>query len=261
MTNTWDAQAYDAKFHFVTAGGAAIMSRLAARPGERILDLGCGTGALTAEIAATGAQVVGIDADAAMIARARQQFPALTFVQARGEDADWPSRFAPQDAVFSNAALHWMQPEPTLARVRAVLRAQGRFVGEFGGAGNVATVLRAVAQARAAAGLAPRESPWFFPSVASFARHLEQAGFEPRWLELVDRPTPMDAPDHGFADWLGMFGQALLADLPAERAVTVVQDAAEIARPHLFHAGGPGATSGGRWIIDYRRLRFEAVAI
>jgi SAM-dependent methyltransferase len=252
MIQTWDAATYDEKFAFVSEEAAVIVSRLGARAGEQILDLGCGTGELTARLAATGAEVVGLDADGQMIDRARVRFPALRFIQADAEGDRWPAEVGICDAVFSNAALHWMQPAPVLAAVRKVLRPGGRFVGELGGLGNVATIRLAIARARAAAGLPERASPWFFPSIATFAGFLEEAGFEARWLELVDRPTPMPGLERGLHDWLAMFGSRLLDDVPPARAAALVQAAVEDARPTLLRAGV--------WHIDYRRLRFEALA-
>lgn len=248
----WDAASYDRRFAFVSEGGAPILARLSPRPGERILDLGCGTGELTAQIEAAGAAVVGLDADQAMLARARDRFPGLTLVHAAAEQAGWPITLGRFDAIFSNAALHWMTPGPALAQARRALAIGGRFVGEFGGQGNVAAVLDAIARARAQAGLAPRQSPWFFPSLATWAALLEGASFEPLWVELVDRPTPVPTLEGGVLDWLHMFAGRMFDDLDKAHATEVRSAAVELARPALFQAG--------RWMVDYRRLRFEAVA-
>jgi trans-aconitate methyltransferase len=248
----WDAASYDRKFAFVTDGGAPILARLAPQPGERVLDLGCGTGELTAQISSAGAAVVGLDADEAMLNRARERFPGITFVCAAAEDAAWPRTLPPFDALFSNAALHWMKPVPVLRQARSALVSGGRFVGEFGGWGNVAAVLNAIARSREQAGLPPRQPPWFFPSLATWADLLEETGFEPRWLELLDRPTPIPTLEGGILDWLRMFAGRLFEDLDPAHAPEVMSVAVELARPALFRAN--------RWIVDYRRLRFEAVA-
>jgi trans-aconitate 2-methyltransferase len=156
------------------------------------------------------------------------------------------------DGVFSNAALHWMKPVPVLASLRQVVRPGGRFVGEFGGEGNTAAILSALGQARADAGLPERAVPWFFPSIAAYAGFLDDAGFEPRWLELVDRPTPIPHLERGLLDWLHMFGDRLFGDLTAPRAAELAEATVEHARQALFRED--------HWIVDYRRLRFEAVA-
>jgi trans-aconitate methyltransferase len=247
----WDSRLYDESFAIITQLGAGVIDLLAPRPGERIIDLGCGTGALTAEIAAAGAEVVGIDASDAMIARARELYPQLRFDVARGED------FAvgePVDAVFSNAALHWMSPqEAVVASVAQALAPGGRFVAEMGGTGNIATIVAAVHQALAEEGI-PRErirNPWYFPSIGEYGSLLERAGFEVRFMQLFDRPTPLDDCPNGIADWLRMFGGDLLAAVPADRRPRVEDRVNELTRPWLEREG--------RWVGDYRRLRFMAV--
>jgi trans-aconitate methyltransferase len=247
MEKAWDAERYEGRFRFVTAGGEPVLELLAAQPGERVLDLGCGTGELTARIAAAGAEVIGLDADGAMLGRARQRFPGLTFVEADAQAAALP---APLDAVFSNAALHWMRrPAEVLASVAVALRPGGRFVAELGGHGNVAAIEQALQAARAAAGLPSLPSPWFFPSVATYATLLEAAGLEPRAVWLFDRPSPLG--DEGLAGWIRMFGTWYLADLAPAQAQQVIDGAAARARPALHR--------DGHWVADYRRLRFVAV--
>src|SRR5947209_1485354 len=138
MSNPWNAALYDVKHSFVWQHGAALLELLALQPGERILDLGCGTGHLTAQLAAAGADVVGIDRSAEMIAQARHSSPALRFDLADARDLVFDEPF---DAVFSNAALHWIrEPERVVSSIRRVLKPAGRFIAELGGKGNVQTI-------------------------------------------------------------------------------------------------------------------------
>jgi trans-aconitate methyltransferase len=248
--NGWDAAGYDRAFGYVSRYGRELTALLAAVPGERVLDLGCGTGELASALAALGIEVCGIDADAAMIAQARALHPEIGFEQADGHDfvlAD------PVDAVLSNAALHWMlDPSAVIARVRAALRPGGRFVAEFGGQGNVAMILSAVRDAARAAGVDPGRVhvPWFFPSPAEYATLLESGGFRVRRMEHFDRLTALDDCPDGIVDWLRMFGTGLLTDVPTDLREPVMRDAAERCRPALLR--------DGRWHADYVRLRFWA---
>ena len=247
----WDSALYDGSFGIITRLGAGVVDLLAPLPGERVIDLGCGTGALTAQIAAAGADVTGIDASEAMIARAKELYPELRFEVAKGENFTVE---VPVDAVFSNAALHWMSPPAAVVRsVARALQPGGRFVAEMGGSGNIATIVAATYRALAEEGI-PREqvrNSWYFPSIGEYGSLLEQAGFEVRFMQLFDRPTPLDDCPNGIADWLRMFGGDLLAPVPADRRTRIQERVNELTRPRLEREG--------RWIADYRRLRFMAV--
>jgi SAM-dependent methyltransferase len=180
-----------------------VVDELDPRPGERVLDLGCGTGALTARMASAGADVLGLDLDPDMIRRVRELHPELRFEAGDAHTFTAPAGWEGLDAVFSNAALHWMpRPAELIGRVRQALRPGGRFVAEMGGPGNVAEVERALYHARAGAGLPVRPSPWLFPSIAAYARLLEEGGLEPRRMVLFDRPTPLaEGPARWSTGW------------------------------------------------------------
>jgi SAM-dependent methyltransferase len=172
----------------------------AVAPGERVLDLGCGSGELTAQIVARGARVTGVDSSAEMVARAHERFPDLDVRLADGEQLKVDGPF---DAVFSNAALHWMtRPDEVLAGVRAVLRGGGRFAAEMGAARNVTALVSALREAARQIGLdAELPLPWYFPTPAEQATRLERAGFTVRLLQYVDRPTRLTDVTDGAADW------------------------------------------------------------
>jgi trans-aconitate methyltransferase len=249
----WDSTLYDESFGIITQLGAGVVELLAPRPGERVVDLGCGTGGLTAQIGAAGADVVGIDASEAMIARARKLYPHLRFEVAMGEDFKLE---APVDAVFSNAALHWMSPpQEVAASVARALKPGGRFVAEMGGKGNIATITGAIYLALAEEGISGEQvrNPWYFPSIGEYGSLLERAGFEVVIMQLFDRPTPLDDCPNGVADWVRMFGGAFLAAVPATRRAHFQERVNELTRPLLEREG--------RWVADYRRLRFVAVKL
>jgi trans-aconitate methyltransferase len=242
----WNAASYQDKHSFVWRYGADLLQLLDPQDGERILDVGCGTGQLTAEIARRGAHVTGLDSSPDMLVDARKNFPELTFVLGHAAQFEFPTPF---DAVFSNAALHWVKDAAGAARsIAGALRPGGRFVAEFGGKGNIASVLRAL---RAVLGPdADQKSPWYYPSIGEYAAVLEQHGLEVRQASLFDRPTPLEG-ENGLDQWLRMFGSSYLRDQSSEQADAIIGQLVELLRPQLYR--------DGIWTVDYRRIRVVAV--
>ena len=241
-----DPKRYQAKHYYVTAAGADLVEVLAPQAGERVLDLGCGTGQLNAQIAAAGAEVVGIDSSVEMIEAAREQFPGLSFAVGDARDFSFAEPF---DAVFSNAALHWVKPpEEALACIAACLGQGGRFVAELGGARNVATISRGLIDQLAVRGFYP-QSPWYFPSLGGYARLVEQAGLRVAYASHFPRPTPLKG-ESGLRDWLEMFAEALTVDVPPSMREELWDAVEDTVRPALYDDEG--------WHADYWRLRVVA---
>jgi trans-aconitate methyltransferase len=244
----WDAGLYDGRHAFVWKHGASLVELLAPRPGERILDLGCGTGHLTAAIAGAGAAVAGLDPSADMLQQARAAYPWLEFVQGDARDFAFAE---PLGAVFSNAVLHWVRPPEAVARrVRDALKPGGRFVAEFGGRGNVRAVVAALQAAGERLGLRLDGPHWYFPSLGEYASLLETAGLEVKSAALFDRATPLEGED-GLRGWVRMFGGSVLEAVPAGRREEFLSAVEDAARLDLCCDGG--------WCADYRRLRVVAV--
>jgi trans-aconitate methyltransferase len=247
---TWDAKLYNHKHAFVWKKAKGVVALLAPKAGERILDLGCGTGHLAAEIASKGAEVIGIDRSPEMISEARGQFTELKFEVADARQMQFERQF---DAVFSNAVLHWIV-EPKLV-VRAVARALvpgGRFVAEFGGKGNVRQLIDAVNRAYEKFGIdrGLEGNVWYYPSVAEYASLLESEGLEVREAALFDRPTRLEDGEKGLEAWICMFAKFVVDRLPVERQEQFLREIERQARPDLFR--------NGSWELDYRRLRIAA---
>jgi trans-aconitate methyltransferase len=249
-SDPWDANLYDAKHSFVNEMARGLVEMLAPKPGERILDLGCGTGALAQQIADAGATVVGVDASAAMIVQAQKNYPDLDFRVADAVSMQFAESF---DAVFSNAALHWVRPpELAAARVFAALKPGGRLVLEMGGKGNVARVLRAAITAGRQMGidLTADIEINYFPSIGEYAGLLEQAGFTVSSAILFDRPTLLSDGDAGLANWIRMFRPAALAAIPEHRQSEFLRAMESQCKIDLQR--------NGEWHADYRRLRITA---
>lgn len=245
VTQRWDPARYARGARFVADLGAPLLDLLAPEPGEAVLDLGCGDGALTKKIVARGCRVIGLDSSSEQVAAACAQ--GLDARVADGRKLAFDGEF---DAVFSNAALHWMlDPDAVIGGVWRALRPAGRFIGEMGGAGNVAQIIAALVAALDRRGIDGRKAvPWYFPTPAEYRGRLEARGFAVRYIELIPRPTPLPGE---MADWLEIFAENFLAQVaPAERP-ELLAEVSEALRPAL-------ADGEGRWTADYVRLRFAA---
>ena len=248
MTNpnqSWDPDAYARNARFVSDLGAPVVELLAPRAGERILDLGCGDGALTQKLADLGCDVVGVDSSAPQIDAARRL--GLDARVADGERLTFDAEF---DAVFSNAAIHWMHPpDDVIAGVWRALKPGGRFVGEFGGHGCVETVKRALMAALARRRIdGDALNPWYFPTVEDYRARLARRGFAVRYIALIPRPTPLPGEING---WLETFAQSFMAPLAHSDRAAFLDEVRETLRPDL-------CDSAGKWFADYVRLRFAA---
>jgi SAM-dependent methyltransferase len=242
---TWDPERYARNARFVAELGAPVVELLAPRAGERILDLGCGDGVLTAKLAAMRGDVIGVDGSAAQVEAARKL--GLDARVMDGENLSFVSEF---DAVFSNAALHWMRnPEAVIAGVWRALRPNGRFVAEFGGHGCVAKIKKALVDALERRGLDGEAAvPWYFPTAEEYSALLNKAGFSISTIALIPRPTLLPGDVTG---WLETFGESFTACLPPSERPAYVSEVREALLPELSDAEG-------KWTADYVRLRFAA---
>jgi SAM-dependent methyltransferase len=241
----WSAERYAATAHFVPTLGMPVVELLDPQPGERILDLGCGDGILSEKIAAAGAAVVAVDAAPEMVAAAKAR--GLDARVVPGQSLAFDREF---DAVFSNAALHWMRPqEAVLDGVRRALKPGGRFIAEMGGHNNTAAILTAMRAVLARRGIeALSLSPWYFPSAAAHRAKLEAAGFGVEEIAIIPRPTPLPA---GLGAWLDTFAEDFLSPLPPNDRPTARVEICDLLQPILMD-------ETGLWIADYVRLRFRA---
>lgn len=243
-----DPRGYQDRHGYVFRFGEELLALLAPKAGERILDLGCGTGQLTAAVAQSGATVIGLDISPEMLAQARSNYPAIEFIQ--GDAANFTLR-EPVDAILSNAALHWVRDaEGVAASIARALKPGGRFVAELGGHGNIQSVADAM---RAVLGPEVKH-PWYYPTIGEYATILERHGLEVREARLFDRPTRVEGED-GMENWLAVFARGALA------GSTMGGDPRPVAE--IFKAVAEKLRESryrdGVWTLDYRRLRLVAV--
>ena len=239
----WDADQYANIARFVSDFGVELIKLLGPQPGEKILDLGCGDGELTLQLLARGAEVVGIDSSPDMVRAARARGVDALLMDA--EQLEFEAEF---DGAFSNATIHWIRhPELALEGVARALKPGGRFVGEFGGYGNIAQLIDALDKVLDTYGLRVT-NPWYFPDRDQFAALLGESGFREISTQLFPRPTELPGR---IEDWLQFFATDYLTAIPVgDRAAAIGQVVDLLAPTHQ---------RAGVWVINYVRLRFSAI--
>ena len=247
----WNAELYDDKHAFVFQYGESVLELLDIKPGERILDLGCGTGHLTHEIKNNGANVVGIDASAEMVEKAAKAYPDVDFKVADATDFHFEEKF---DAVFSNATLHWVhKADEAIKCVYDSLKPGGRFVAEMGGKDNMKHMIAATQQVLEQHGqhkLAQRKA-WYFPSLGEYTGKLEKAGFRVTFAMHFDRPTLLQDGRTGVSKWLNMFGDTFFEGIEETEKQQILAEITNLLEPDY--------NVDGNWYADYVRLRFVAL--
>jgi SAM-dependent methyltransferase len=248
LRQVWGAEKYEKNARFVSEMTGDVLAWLAPRPGERILDLGCGDGVLTEKLVQAGAIVTGADSSEALLEAARGR--GLDVQCKDGQALDYREEF---DAVFSNAALHWMtRAEDVVKGVARALKPGGRFVAEFGGHGNIAAIVTALRATALAHGKDPAlAAGWFYPTPAEYRALLEANGFVVEKIGLFPRPTPLPT---GMRGWLSTFRESFFEQWPEGRREQIVSEIENLLAPAL-------RDKSGNWTADYVRLRVAAIRI
>jgi trans-aconitate methyltransferase len=232
----WNANLYDDKHAFVFKYGEGLVDLLNPKAGERILDLGCGTGYLSNLITESGASVTGIDNSPDMINKAKREYPNIDFRILSATDFYFEESF---DAIFSNAALHWvLDKKSAVDCMHKNLKTGGRLVLEMGGKNNVASIVNAAKKILIKYGFEEnvKTETWYFPSLSEYTSLLENKGFRVTYASHYDRETELKDNDNGIKDWLKMFSNSFFK---------------ESLRPTNF--------INNKWVADYKRLRIVAI--
>ena len=249
-TNIWDAQLYNDKHNFVYDYGVGLIDLLAPKPNERILDLGCGSGELTAQIQTLAKNVVGIDKSPEMILRAKQQYASCDFEVGDATDFYFEKPF---DAIFSNATLHWvLDYKRAIKNMYDNLSEGGRMVVEFGGQHNVKAIIDILREQLIQWGYVRQSALelWFFPSIGEYTSALESQGFTVTFAQWYDRPTELADSETGLVDWLQMFAKPFFDRISAEDAAEIRKEVQRRLTDRLF--------KNGKWFADYKRIRIIA---
>ena len=242
---TWNAEVYQRNARFVSDLGMPVVVLLDPRPGERILDLGCGDGVLTQKLRDMGCELIGIDSSPELVRAALDL--GLDVAVEDATDMSFDEEF---DAVFSNAVLHWIKDaDRVIGNVFRALRKGGRFVAECGGHQCVETIRTALITELDKRGYDGKAAdPWYFPTTEDYGSRLTNAGFRVDYIEIIPRPTPLPGDITGF---LETFGGTFTSVLPAEERKAYLDDVRDRVEPTL-------CGEDGRWTADYTRLRFKA---
>lgn len=247
----WDSQLYDSDHQFVSKYGSKVLELLQPKNNERILDVGCGTGDLTAELADVGCKVTGIDPSVEMIAKAQAKFPKLDFKYGDAKNFDLKEEF---DAVFSNAALHWINKKDhpdVLKNIQKHIKPDGRFVAEMGGGENVKTLIEGIKTVLRKNGYKQQanKTVWYFPNLKEYQEMLSKAGYKVNFIKIINRPTPLNTAD-GLKNWLNMFGEKWFEGIETKHLSSLLEEIEQELKPKLY--------KNGSWVADYKRLRFSA---
>lgn len=243
----WNSQLYDKKHDFVAEYGKGLLEFIPHNPKQTILDLGCGTGTLTAQLVDLCSKVVGVDSSQSMIDKAKMQYDHIEFMVCDALALPFEKKF---DIVFSNAVFHWISDHNTLlGNIHKALKPQGLLVCEFGANGNIATIEKAFLTV--CNSLEYSYAPKFnFPTVETFGKLLECNGFTVDKIYDYDRPTVLKDNEQGLANWMKQFFASELAQMPEKAQAEVIKEVEELTREILWN--------GESWVADYRRLRVIA---
>ena len=243
----WNSTLYDASHDFVAEYGKGLLEFVPKNDGQTILDLGCGTGTLTVQLADVCHKVVGVDSSQSMIKKAKKQFSNIEFKVCDALTLPFENEF---DVVFSNAVFHWISDHDTLLKsIHKVLKPQGLLVCEFGAKGNIAVIEHAFIEACNAFGY-DYEPKFNFPAAEDFGRLLESNGFVIEKIYDYDRPTVLKDGRQGLVNWMKQFYASELMEMPGNVQTTVFERVGELTRGTLWN--------GEAWVADYRRLRVIA---
>ncbi|MFD1067537.1 class I SAM-dependent methyltransferase [Oceanobacillus locisalsi] len=248
--DNWNANLYDGNHSFVSKFGSDLLELLSPSEGERILDVGCGTGDLANKIYQQGANVIGVDKSENMVHQANQKYPGLTFMARDVLELGYSNDF---DAVFSNATLHWIKkPKDALQHIYNSLKPGGRFVAEFGGKYNVETITNEIIHQVKKAGIpyTSEQFPWYFPSIGEYATLMEETGFNVTFVPHFNRPTPLEG-DNGLRNWMEMFCGNIFKNHSEAIKECVMTQVENNLRDVLYQEE--------QWIADYKRLRVVGV--
>lgn len=247
----WKPELYNEKHSFVYHYGESLIKLLDPKENQRILDLGCGSGQLTFKISELAKETVGIDKSPEMIADAKLKFPNIDFQVVDASNFRFDEKF---DSIFSNATIHWVKNyKDTVKCMYENLNPNGKIVLEFGGKGNVQTIVNELRNSLRARGYNNQANInlWYFPSIGEYSTELESAGFKVVFAEHYDRPTELSDENSGIKDWISMFAESFFIEVKEKHIEEIKSEVQENTKEQCL--------VNGKWFADYKRIRIVAI--
>lgn len=246
----WKPKLYNEKHSFVYNYGEDLIKLLNPQKNERILDLGCGSGQLTFKISELAKEIIGIDKSEEMITDAKSKFPNIKFQVGDASNFHFNKKF---DSIFSNATLHWVKNyKSSIKCMYKNLKPTGKIVVEFGGKGNVQTIVKQLRKSLQSRNYIKQSELdlWYFPSIGEYTTELELAGFRVLFAEHYDRPTELADKNTGIKDWISMFAENFF--------IGVTQSHIEEIKNEVQNNVKEKCLINGKWFADYKRIRVVA---
>ena len=250
-TTKWKPELYNEKHSFVYQYGESLIKLLDPKENQRILDLGCGSGQLTSKISEFAKEVIGVDKSAEMIADAKSKFSDIEFHVMDASNFRFNEKF---DSIFSNATLHWVKNHKGAIKcMYENLNSNGKIVLEFGGKGNVQTIVNELRNSLKIRGYGDQSNIdlWYFPSIGEYSTELETAGFRVLFAEHYDRPTELADENSGIKDWISMFAESFFLRVRENHIEEIKNEVQEKVKYKCL--------IGGKWFADYKRIRIVAI--
>lgn len=251
IATKWKPELYNKKHSFVYNYGENLIQLLEPKENERILDLGCGSGQLTFKINELVRETIGIDKSAEMIADAKSKFPNIEFLVKDAENFKFDKKF---DSIFSNATLHWVKNyKDSIKSMYENLKPNGKIVVEFGGKGNVQTIVNQLRESLKSRNYSNQSelNLWYFPTIGEYSTELESAGFRVLFAQHYDRPTELADKNSGIKDWISMFAENFFIGVTGNHIEEIKNEVQESVKEKCL--------IDGKWFADYKRIRVIAI--